>query len=171
MDKENILNEIKKIKEINHLNDQRITELEAELKKLEESEPWKPEFGELYYSCAVGCGVFVNSFRWSYCEISYGLYNAGNCFPTKERAEQVAEKIRLLLKLERYHDMFCPDYVPDWKDSTHNHCICHDEYNNKWKNALSILASSPSGVYFDSEETAQKVCDLLNREEDNKIEL
>lgn len=164
MTKETILSEIEEIKESNRLNNQRIAALEAELKKLEEPEPWKPKKGESYFYVNER-GWSTNSFRWDKDGFDHEVYNVGNCFPTVERAEQVAEKIRMLLKLERYHDMFCPDYVPDWDDGTHKHCIYHDDYDKKWETALSIIGSSPADVYFDSEETAQKVCDLLNREE------
>lgn len=164
MVKENILSEIEKIKEIIRLNDQRISELEAELKKLEEPEPWKPEKGE-YYFCVNARALSTISFCWNNGKFDFEMYNVGNCFPTKERAEQVAEKIRILLKLERYHDMFCPDYVPDWRGDTNKYFVYYDASNNKWVWGVLVYLSCPTEVYFDSEETAQKVCDLLNREE------
>lgn len=165
MTKETILSEIEEIKESNRLNNQRIAELEAELKKLEESEPWKPKKGECYFYINER-GWSTNSFRWDKDGFDHEMYNVGNCFPTEERAEQVAKKIRMLLKLERYHDMFCPDYVLDWENIACKYFVYYDTAYNKWYWDWKVELKNSTDVYFDSKETAQKVCDLLNREED-----
>ena len=44
-------------------------------------------------------------------------YDNNNYFYTEERAQEVADKINFLLKLERLYDTYCPDYVPDWFDA------------------------------------------------------
>ena len=82
---------------------------------------------------------------------------------SKERAEEVADKIKFLLKLERLHDTFCPDYKPDWSDVS----------NAKWRVAFEqekkkyVLcwdwAADCKTVYFDSEGTAKKVYETLNK--------
>ena len=37
-------------------------------------------------------------------------FGSNNYFKTEERAQEVANKINFLLRLERLHDTFCPDY-------------------------------------------------------------
>lgn len=166
MTKEKILNEIEKIKESNRVNDQRIAALEAEVKKSEEPKPWKPKFEESYYYVD-SSHARVDFCYWEDDEIDNVRYNAGNCFSTKERAEQVAEKIKMLLKLERYHDMFCPDYVPDWGNGSEcKFYVYYDVFEKRWVYGQSNCCKNAMRVYFDSEEAAQKVCDLLNREDD-----
>lgn len=164
MTKEEILNEIEEIKESILVSNRRIADLENELKKLEEPKPWKPEIGETYYYVD-SSHARVSFSYWEDDEIDNERYNVGNCFPTEERAKQVAEKIRMLLKLERYHDMFCPDFVPDWEADTYKYFIYYDTSENKWDCDWVAGLKRLTEVYFDSEETAQKVCDLLNREE------
>ena len=88
---------------------------EAEMqKKQEEPKPWKPERGEKYFTIENS----FYAFQYTYCEdiIDEPKILSGNCFRTEERAEQVAKKMRLLLRLEQLHDMLCPDYVPDWSN-------------------------------------------------------
>ena len=52
-------------------------------------------------------------------------FENNNYFLTKERAEEVADKIKFLLKLERLHDIYCPDYKPNW--------------NNEWESKFYIF--------------------------------
>ena len=90
-------------------------EKEAEMqKKQEEPKPWKPEYGEEYFY--IGIGFTIDSWENVDDDTDKRNFRIGNCFPTEERAEQVARKIRLLLQLEQLHDMLCPDYVPDYED-------------------------------------------------------
>ena len=92
--------------------------------------------------------------------------NQNNCFKTKERAEEVLNKIKLLLKLERLHDIYCPDYTPDWR---HYHIdkyyvYCNKRMTVKWHYAKCEDIKT-TNVYFPTEEIAEKVCDILNAEE------
>lgn len=148
MTKEEILNEINNFK---HQVNQRIADFEAELKKFDSGH------------------ARVDFSYWEDDEIDNERYNAGNCLPTKGRVEQVAEKIKMLLKLERYHDMFCPDYVPDWENHTQKYYVFYNFDNERWEYNFHVSWKTVTQVYFDSEEAAQKVCDLLNREEENNL--
>ena len=75
----------------------------------------------------------------------------------------------MLLKLERYHDMFCPDYVPDWSSDDAKYVVCYDEVGKQWDCERSFIIRYATQVYFDSRETAQKVCYFLNgKDEENE---
>ena len=137
-----------------------------------ESEPKfeKVEFGERYY------GVCVNS------EVESRIYNEvgnmrddahfrnNNYFHTEERAQEVVSKINLLLRLERLHDTFCPDYVPDWGNCwLPKYYIYQDKsMGNIWICGAVSTDSDIVQVYFPTEDIAQKVCDILNAEERSK---
>lgn len=135
---------------------------EAEMqKKQEEPKPWKPEIGEKYF-VAVEDGADVVQ----YCEDSIDEFNIrfGNCFRTKERAEQVARKIRLLLRLEQLHDMLCPDYEPDWNNTSKQKiCLGRDHADDCWFVDIFDITEYPT-AYFDTEENAQKAAEILNKE-------
>ena len=136
---------------------------EAEMqKKQEELKPWKPEVGEKYF-VAVEDGADVVQ----YCEDSIDEFNIrfGNCFRTKERAEQVARKMRLLLRLEQLHDMLCPDYVPDWSnEDEHKFYLFYDGKASNWKYTYWSAFDFRVGEYFDTEENAEKAAEILNKE-------
>ncbi|MGN1225551.1 MAG: hypothetical protein ACI4TG_10675 [Ruminococcus sp.] len=144
--------------------EQQIAELKEAAQKQYEPKAWKPYNGDQYF--------FIDSCLRQVVKISKEnpidreLFELGNCFPTKERAEEVAKKIRMLLKLERYHDMFCPDYVPDWSSDDEKCFVDYDEVEKQWNCDRTFLIRDAVQVYFDSEETAKKVCDLLNGEDD-----
>ena len=102
-------------------------EKEAEMqKKQEEPKPWKPKDGEDYFYI----GIDFTIDRWENVDDDTDKRNfrIGNCFRTKERAEQVAKKMRLLLRLEQLNDMLCPDYEPDWNSNEEKLC----RFYNRW---------------------------------------
>lgn len=70
-------------------------EWDAEKKKLVK---WKrkPKFGETYY--IINDVGIIGCFEWQDDAIDYRYYDFGNCFPTREEAEALAEKIKELFK-------------------------------------------------------------------------
>jgi hypothetical protein len=136
-------------------------EAEAQ-KKQEEPKPWKPERGEEYFAVEDVADVVP----YTYCEDSIDEYNIqlGNCFRTKERAEQVTKKMRLLLRLEQLHDMLCPDYEPDWNnDGELKFCLAHYCDDDCWFVDYFNVTQYPT-VYFDTNENAEKAAEILNKE-------
>lgn len=91
-------------------------------------------------------------------------FDNNNYFKTVQRAEEVADKINVLLKLERLHDIYCPDYKPDWKRADHKHYVIRDEQRKKFICASAIKWSKVTCVFFPTREIAQKVCNILNEE-------
>lgn len=96
-------------------------------------------------------------------------FKSNNYFLTKERAEEVADKINFLLKLERLHDVYCPDYKPDWEEGK-DECKWFIRFDAKNKEYLAFWTTiyRDATVYFDSKETAKKVCEILNKELENE---
>lgn len=130
-------------------------------KRQEKLKPWKPEVGEKYF-VAVEDGADVVQ----YCEDSIDEFNIrfGNCFRTKERAEQVARKIRLLLRLEQLHDMLCPDYEPDYKGDETKYHLYFSHVQGKYEVSCSTSWENPCMAVFDTEKNAQKAAEILNKE-------
>lgn len=153
----------------------RIKELEDELKELREEEkmrkeqrepkPWKPEVEEKYFY--IGNALEIGSYlNWDD-PIDDKIIKAGNCFSTKERAEQVARKIRLLLRLEQLHDMLCLDYEPDWNNPRKQKiCLGYDHADDCWfvDDVDDFNITEYPTAYFDTEENAEKAAEILNKE-------
>ena len=143
----------------------KLEELEKEAeaqKEQEEPKPWEPEVGEEYFYIydTLKTG---SDFNWGN-SIDYKRIKAGNCFLTKERAEEVAKKMRLLLRSEQLHDMLCPDYVPDWSNiSEKKFCLAYLYPENFWFVDELHDTEYPT-VYFDTEENAEKALKILNKE-------
>ena len=137
-------------------------EAEAQ-KEQEELKPWKPERGEEYFTI----GNSVDVFQYTYYEDSIDESNIqfGNYFRTEERAEQVAEKMRLLLRLEQLHDMLCPDYVPDYEDDDEvkSH-VYFDHSLDRYDISYSTRRENPCMVAFDTKKNALKAAEILNKE-------
>ena len=91
-------------------------------------------------------------------------FKANNYFLTRERAREVYNKIDSLLKLERLHDTYCPDYIPDWDSLDKKYSVY---YNHDWhKYICSECTRNESAqlTYFPTAAIAQKVRDILNKE-------
>lgn len=94
-------------------------------------------------------------------------YNNNNYFHTRKRAEEVADKINFLLKLERLHDTYCPGYVPDWQDNARKYYVFYGEKDSTYYVGGCLAVNRKPCVYFPTVEIAQKVCDILNEERGN----
>lgn len=136
-------------------------EAEAQ-KKQEEFEPWKPQAGEKYF--LVGNDFLSHSFCNLNDEVDSYNFEIGNCFPTEKRTEKVAEKMRLLLRLEQLHDMICPDYVPDYEDDDVKSHVYFDHSLDRYDISYSTRQENPCMVAFDTKKNALKAAEILNKE-------
>ena len=136
--------------------------LKAEfLGKLEEPKPWKPERGEEYFT--IENGVDVVRYIYIGDDIDESCILSGNYFPTRERAEQVAKKMRLLLRLEQLHDQLCPDYEPDW-DGTAKFLVAFDHTDGEMQAFFDRSSGESTLVYFRDAVTAMEAAKILNKE-------
>lgn len=93
-------------------------------------------------------------------------YNNCNYFHTKDRAEEVLQKIKYLLKLERFHDMFCPDYKPDWEDCNPKYYVFYYRTGHKYLWESVLVKKHECVTYFPTKEIAERVCDILDKEKE-----
>lgn len=149
--------------------------IESSEKEIEMLKAKKPTFerveeGEEYYSIEKNItGKFV-SYPLTEENISFdkNYFKNNNYFHTKERADEVADKINFLLKLERLHDTFCPDYKPDWNDGSLKWYVYFDCMDKKYISNWTAYSNEHAMVSFDSLESACKVCEILNKELENE---
>lgn len=138
----------------------KLEELKKEAEMQKKQEEWK--FGEKYFYISQSGRVICEVFTEHRTDIA--RKNFGNFFRTRERAEQVKEKMRLLLRLEQLHDMLCPDYVPDWNnDGELKFCLGYDHADDCWLADDFNVTQYPT-VYFDTNENAEKAAEILNKE-------
>lgn len=125
---------------------------------------------EKYYFIHNGCRDFVVT---SDTEMGYPLdeasYNSNNYYHTEQRAQEVVNKINFLLKLERLHDTFCPDYKPDWNDDEYKYLVFYDNRSKRYIVDASGFREHKADVFFATVEIAYKVCDILNGELEEEI--
>lgn len=124
---------------------------------------WKPKYGEAYFT--IENAVDVVRYIYIGDDIDESCILSGDYFPTRERAEQVAEKMRLLLRLEQLHDMLCPDYEPDWGSGEAMYCLYYDHSSSRWAvDGWYDCNCRVNGAYFDTKENADKAAEILNKE-------
>jgi len=142
-----------------------------ELNNIDLENSYRVNKGEHYHAIETYGPVFGIT---CYVEENSGLndkrYVSNNYFKTGDEASKVVDKINFLLKLERLHNIYCPDYEPDWSITNNNdfkYFIAYDTVNNKYCTDFIHILKRDSEVYFPNLEIAQKVCDILNKELDN----
>lgn len=138
------------------------TEKEQLIKEQNEPEFKRVENNASYYSVQLDDGCRVVMRREEHWSVDDNCYNLPNYFYTKERAQEVLDKIKFLLELERLHDMYCYNYkAEDDGNDKYRIVFCDGMYQWETDNYTIDFLS----VYFPTKEIAQKVCDILNREE------
>lgn len=148
--------------ERNRLADQR-RESEPKFERVKKNE----NYYYLEFGSALGAATVYSDTDTGH-HVDKNRFDNNNYFHTKERAQEIADKINFLLKLERLHDTFCPEYVPNWDNDMIKYIVGFDAYNKKWYIGQTFVNKDVSGVYFPTKEIAQKVCDILNAEERSK---
>lgn len=139
----------------------KLEELKKEAEMQKKQEEWK--FGEKYFYISQSGRVICEMFTEHRTDIA--RKNFGNFFRTRERAEQVAEKMRLLLRLEQLHDMLCPDYVPDYEDDDEvKYHVYFNHFQGEYNISYSTSRENPCVVAFDTKENAEKAAEILNEE-------
>ena len=131
-------------------------------KKQEEPKPCKPETREKYF--CVDNYFLSHSFYNMNDDVDSYNFEISNYFRTRERAEQVAKKMRLLLRLEQLHDQLCPDYEPDWEKEKDKFCLCYHHEGKQWSVESWLFFESQGFVWFDTFENAEKAAEILNKE-------
>lgn len=127
--------------------------------------------GNEYFCILLKQGKFdVSKFTEYSLEADKIYFKNNNYFLTQERAQEVADKINYLMRLERLHDELCPDFVPDWenlKDGQNNYCIKYSPSFGEY-GFISGIASpdfySKCDAYFPTWQISKKACDILNGE-------
>lgn len=145
---------------------------EKEIEMLKSKEPVfeRVKKDKNYYLLGDFCGeIIAHPIPDDGSEIHKKRFENNNYFHTEERAEEVADKINFLLKLERLHDIYCPDYKPNWNNEWESKFyIFYNIPYKKYQYSISYWTPYCSNIYFNSEEIAEKVCEILNKEEENE---
>lgn len=117
-----------------------------------ENKVWKPEIGEEYYYIDVE-GECIQDF-WDDSVFNDNLYAIGNCYRTREEAEFVIEKLKVITELKRFAQRHNENI--DWNNFGKKKYYLYYDYsaNNiacKFKQYTGI-----STIYFSSSDIAQQ---------------
>lgn len=143
--------------------EERIAELHKQIDKLKEEmkNPFKRvDEGEYYYTVVINWGkaTVISAYDVQDNYNDETRFKNNNYFLTKERAKEVTEKINALLKLERIHDMVCPEYEPNWTD--HNEekcCITVEPHCKKVEHTVWYVTNQTPSVYFPTDKIDEAI--------------
>ena len=144
-----------------------ISNLKTELEKLKQAEkeknklrPWRAEKGFGYYYISSNGQTFSDVDV--YININDEQYTFGNYYYTKELAEQDAKELKLRNEIRQYRDVLCENYKYNPCKSNWYIVFCNElvKYGVVSTTAIEEIGQ----IYFDTQEHAQQVCDILNAE-------
>ena len=149
-----------------------ISNLQTELEKLKQEEkeknkeeknklrPWRAKEKCYYYY------IYSNGKVFSDFDVGVGIdderYTFGNYYHTKELAEQDAKKLKLRNRIRQYRDVLCENYKYNPCKSNWYIVFCNElvKYGVVSTTAIEEIGQ----IYFDTQEHAKQVCDILNAE-------
>ena len=141
---------------------ERLKQAEKEKKKEEKNKlrPWRAEEGCNYY--------YINSNGEVFSDVDgrFGIddsqYTFGNYYRSRELAEQDSKELELRNRIRQLRDMLCENYKYDPYKSHWYIVFCNvtAEYRVSFTNSIEEIGQ----IYFDTQEHAQMVCDILNAE-------
>ncbi len=141
-----------------------LTSLRNELQQAKAAEIFNrvPE-GESYYTVFLNIyGAVTENNIDDYDPWDDTAVENNNYFRSEERACQVADKISYLLLIERVHDIFCPDYTPNWDTNENKYFVMYNHTDRKYTETMTRQNQNLTQTYFPDRATAQRACDYLN---------
>lgn len=117
---------------------------------------WQPQYAEKYYYISTAGNIAHDTFDKSVdkCRLSFG-----NCFNTREEAQHMVEKIKIINKLRELSNVITQKYDGKLYSIT---------YNKYTKQILVDIHSNyieiPFNIYFKTEEDCQNVIETIGEE-------
>ena len=121
---------------------------------------WKPGDGETYFYLFGTGSIHVD--RWNNCDIDCSRYEIGNCFKTREEAEFVLERQKVITELKRYALEHNEGEI-DWNTRKKNFYIYYSYYINRIDIDFATHMRE-SIVYFTSREIAEQAIQEIGEE-------
>ena len=137
-----------------------IEELRAEVKRLKNEEAFKRT--EHYYFLNIdGDGDFYIDEDND--GITTDYYDNWNYYLSEESSERFLSAVEELKVLQHYHEMYCPNYIPNWNDEDEvKWYVFFNKALGRYQYSYDTYNFRLNEIYFDSEETVRKVCYKLN---------
>ena len=122
--------------------------IEAELanvkKRIDGGGVFEPEYGQKYWVISYGGNTFDSS--WVDACVDDDRYALGNCFQTRQSAEDAARVLRLIQKARESQDGF----VPDWENQTQKkYYLGFDKTGILLTNCISLNIAPMFGFWKD----------------------
>lgn len=127
---------------------------------VKESKAWRPKEGETYY--VVDYDGIVLNMVYEADDIDYKAINTGNCFKTKEEADHMVEKLKVINELKNFALENNEEEI-DWNNlSQRKYVIIYDpEDQNVDVYCYWRTQYIPFNIHFTSEKIAQKAIETI----------
>lgn len=151
-------------------SEKRIQDIKKELDELDkvkiepESRRWKPNRGQTYYF--IGAVGSVICTTWYNSSDDLHRFAIGNVFKTKEEAEFVVERLKIIAELKEFAE---PDDA-EWDKLPRHYSIYYDSYFKSVRTCCDSIFKF-SVVHFESEEKAKEAIKAVGEDRIKKYYL
>lgn len=149
-------------------NTAEIEKLKAELAEKDKNETvWIPKYDDSYMYID-SSGDVIDTFSRGDDALDNHRTDFNNAYhssnTTREHLKWYSDNVlRVQNKLMQLHELLCPDYFPDWKNTNESKFYLYYNYDDNTWNWDSWSFCCDYVVYF-TRAAAEKACEILNRE-------
>lgn len=140
----------------------------------DKKECWEPKKDEKYYYIT-DCGdvdnhlysnlVVNDDYLYANWLIERARFNMGNCFKTKEEAEHMVEKLKVIHELQKFAYENNEKEI-DWNNFSQNkfYLIYDSDVNNIFIDYFSFTRTNPFNIYFTSFKIAKRAIEAVGED-------
>ena len=140
--------------------EKQIEELRAEVERLKNEEALKRTEHYYFFNIDGDGDFYIDEDNDG---ITTECYDNWNYFLSEESSERFLSAVEELKVLQHYHEMYCPNYIPNWNDEDEvKWYVFFNKALDRYQYSYDTYDFRLNEIYFDSEETVRKVCDRLN---------
>lgn len=149
----------KQIKAMKEATEKKAKELQEEINKLKDDNLIPRRTCYSYIDIDLDGNFYVDV---DYDGITTKYYDNWNYFTSVHSASNFLNILNELKTLQHYHDIYCPLYEPNWNDGEEKWYIIFNKSAKEYVYYCSYNLCRNT-IYFDSEETVRKVCNIMNK--------
>lgn len=123
------------------------------------SEVWKPEYGKQYWY--IGWAGYVQSGAWLNNSDQKDTYAIGNCFRTREEAEEEVTRRKMLKRWKDFSILSGEDDNP-WDGTSKHYCACLNEEDNV--RVAYVMCVHDANTFFATRKACEEAVEELGEE-------
>lgn len=156
MTKTEMLDKIEALRCVINDCETQINDIKEKLEEQDTPRPWVPLYGEQYF--LIYHNASIGHFPWYNDKTDKHMLSIGNMFRTREDAEFMLERLKVLAELRRLTNGFVPDW---WNGDQEKYVLQYYSEDDEIDIKHYFVLNHGAPVYFQSEEDAKAAVEAI----------